>query len=99
MAFATFLLTYIDGASLFWLIIVGLIAGVLASTVMHGGYGIVGDTLAGIAGSFIGNWLLTILGIYLGGSLLGEIIVAFIGACILIAVLRFISGKSGYRKR
>jgi len=83
---------------LIWWIIVGLIAGFLASVVMRGGgYGIVGDIIAGIIGAFIGGWLFGVLGIHIGGGLLGSIIVAFIGACILIALLRAI-GRSTYRR-
>ena len=45
-----------------WLI-VGLVAGVLASLVMGGtGYGLVGDIIIGIAGAFVGGWVLRELG-------------------------------------
>src|SRR5688500_10613433 len=44
-------------------IIVGLVAGVLASMVMGGtGYGIIGDIIIGIVGAFVGGWLLRALG-------------------------------------
>lgn len=72
--------------SLIWWLIVGLIAGFLASVVMRGrGYGTVGDIIAGLVGAFIGGWLFSLLGISTGGGLLGSIIVAFIGACIFIS--------------
>ena len=77
-------------AILFW-IIVGLVAGVLASFVMRGGYGIVGDLIVGIVGAIIGGFLMSLLGLSAGGGLLYTILVAFIGACILIAILRAIS--------
>ena len=76
-----------------WLI-VGLVAGVLASLVMGGtGYGIVGDIVIGIVGAFVGGWLFGALGIAspLGG-LAGTILVAFIGAVVLLFVLRMIRG-------
>src|SRR5438270_4915553 len=86
------------GGILAW-IIVGLIAGFLASVVMRGGgYGIVGDIVVGLIGAFIGGWLFSLLGVSSGGGLLGSIIVAFIGACILIFLLRAIS-RSGSRRR
>ncbi|HEX6482180.1 MAG TPA: GlsB/YeaQ/YmgE family stress response membrane protein [Ktedonobacteraceae bacterium] len=98
MIVATMVLADISLESLIWWLIVGLIAGFLASVVMRGGgYGIVGDIIAGLIGAFIGGWLFGQLGINTGGGLLGSIIVAFIGACILIALLRAISG--GYRRR
>ena len=78
-------------ALLFW-IIVGLIAGFLASVVMRGGgYGVLGDIIVGIIGALIGGFLMSLIG--LGGSgIIYSIIVAFIGACILIAILRAVSG-------
>ena len=98
MTLATMVLADLTLEGLIWWIIVGLIAGFLASVVMRGGsYGIVGDIIAGIIGAFIGGWLFGVLGIHIGGGLLGSIIVAFIGACILIALLRAI-GRSSSRR-
>jgi uncharacterized membrane protein YeaQ/YmgE (transglycosylase-associated protein family) len=85
-------------ATVIWWLIVGLIAGFLASVVMRGGgYGIVGDIIVGLIGAFIGGWLFSLVGIGSGG-LIGSIIVAFIGACILIFLLRLISGSYGRRR-
>ena len=73
-------------------IIVGLVAGVLASLVMGGtGYGIIGDIIIGIVGAFVGGWLFSALGVAspLGG-LAGTILVAFIGAVVLLFILRLI---------
>ena|SRR5947209_8088460 len=93
MALATLVLADISVASLIWWLVVGLIAGFLASLVMRGGgYGILGDIIVGIIGAIIGGWLFSLLGIGAGGGLIGSIIVAFIGACILIAILRALSG-------
>jgi len=74
-----------------WLI-VGLVAGVLASLVMGGtGYGLIGDIVIGIAGAFVGGWVLRTLGASVRvGGLVGVIIVAFIGAVVLLFVLRVI---------
>jgi uncharacterized membrane protein YeaQ/YmgE (transglycosylase-associated protein family) len=76
-----------------WLI-VGLVAGVLASLVMGGtGYGIIGDIVIGIVGAFIGGWLFRQLGVTSPmGGLAGVIFVAFIGAVVLIFILRLIRG-------
>lgn len=74
-----------------WLI-VGLIAGVLASLVMGGGYGIIGDIIIGIVGAFIGGWLFARLGVATPfGGLAGTIFTAFIGAVVLLFILRLIS--------
>lgn len=76
--------------ALIWFLLIGLIAGWLASQVMRGGgYGIVGDMIVGVIGAFIGGWVFSLLGIGAGG-IIGQIIVAFVGAVILIAILRAI---------
>ncbi len=79
-----------------WLV-VGLIAGWLASLVMRGGgYGIIGDIIVGAVGAVIGGSLAsTLLNIpnAVNGINLTSILVAFIGAVILIAILRMASGR------
>ncbi|HEY2067724.1 MAG TPA: GlsB/YeaQ/YmgE family stress response membrane protein [Gemmatimonadaceae bacterium] len=77
-------------------IIVGLIAGVLASLVMGGtGYGIIGDIIIGIVGAFVGGWLFRSLNITSPmGGLAGVIFVAFIGAVVLLFVIRLIRGST-----
>ncbi len=74
-----------------WLI-VGLIAGVLASLVMGGtGYGIIGDIIIGIVGAFVGGWLFTAMGVAVPlAGLPGTILVAFIGAVVLLFVIRLV---------
>ena len=74
-----------------WWLVVGLIAGFLASRVMRGGgYGLIGDIVVGIIGAFIGGWLAGLLGLGSFG-LFGTIVVAFIGACILLAILHAVT--------
>lgn len=72
-----------------WLI-VGLIAGLLASFAIGGvGYGILGDIVVGIVGAFVGGWLFNQLHIAAPwGGLAGVIFVAFIGAVVLLLGLR-----------
>ena len=73
---------------LIWLV-VGLVAGVLAARVVGSGLGLLGDILVGIAGAFLGGWLFRALciGMPIGG-ILGTIIVAFVGAILLLALIR-----------
>ena len=79
-----------------WLI-VGLVAGVLASLVVGGGYGLIGDIIIGIVGAFVGGWIFRLLGVSSPfGGLAGIIFVAFIGACVLLFLLRVIR-RSTYR--
>ena len=81
-----------------WLL-VGLVAGLLASLVMGGtGYGIVGDIIIGIIGAFVGSWIFQKLGTSSPfGGLGGVIFVAFVGAVVLLFVLRLIRGAT-YRR-
>jgi len=74
------------------LLIVGLIAGLLASLAVGGvGYGILGDIVIGIIGAFLGSWLFTQLHIQVPFSGIGgTIFVAFIGAVVLLLILRVI---------
>jgi uncharacterized membrane protein YeaQ/YmgE (transglycosylase-associated protein family) len=77
-------------------IIVGLVAGVLASLVMGGsGYGLIGDIIIGIVGAFVGGWIFRTLGAGSPfGGLAGVIFVAFIGAVVLLFILRLIRGAT-----
>jgi uncharacterized membrane protein YeaQ/YmgE (transglycosylase-associated protein family) len=94
MAVANIILAALPLSDVIWWIVVGLIAGALAGLVMRGaGYGIVGDIIVGIIGAIIGGWIFSRFGVGTGG-LIGSIIVAFIGACILIAILRLIAGAT-----
>ncbi|MGN6696857.1 MAG: GlsB/YeaQ/YmgE family stress response membrane protein [Thermomicrobiales bacterium] len=76
-------------------IVLGLIVGFLASAVMRGGgYGLVGDVIIGIVGALLGGFIFSVFG---GSGVTGfnlySLLVAFVGACILIALLRALSGS------
>jgi uncharacterized membrane protein YeaQ/YmgE (transglycosylase-associated protein family) len=82
-----------DGQSILIIILVGIIAGWIAGKVVRGaGFGLIGDLIVGIVGAFIGGWLLPRLGIgtIVHNAILDSIIVAAIGAIILLLVLRLI---------
>jgi len=73
-----------------WWIIIGLIAGWAAGKIMKGGgYGTIADILLGIVGGIIGGWVVGLLGFGAGG-LIWSIVVATLGAVILIWVTRLI---------
>jgi uncharacterized membrane protein YeaQ/YmgE (transglycosylase-associated protein family) len=78
-------------------IIVGLIAGWLTGLVMKGGgYGVVGDIVLGIVGGLVGGFLAdAIFGVPGGvnGINATSIIIAFIGAVIVVAIVRALSGR------
>jgi len=81
------------GSWLSW-IIVGLIAGAVAARVVAGrGFGCIADIVVGIAGALIGGYLLGLL-FNVNGTVgfWGSIVVAFIGAAVLLSALKLVSG-------
>ena len=90
---------YLSNQSLLVIIVVGIVAGWLAGKVMEGGgFGIIGDLLVGLIGAFIGDWLLPQLGIHFGVGLVALIVNAFIGAVVLLLILRLVGGGRSYRR-
>jgi len=83
-----------DGVSLVVWIIVGAIAGWLASMVMNTNrqQGLLEDIVVGIIGGFVGGFILNALGV--GGAVTGfnlvSIITAFVGAVVLLGLLRLL---------
>ena len=80
------------GAIIGW-IIIGGIAGALAKLIMPGDDpgGIIVTILIGIAGAFIGGFLAGLIGLG-GGGWIWSIIIATIGAIILLAIYRAVAG-------
>ncbi len=78
-------------------IVVGAIAGWLSGQVMKGrGFGLLGDIIVGVAGGLIGGWLATQLfkvSNPINGFNLESILVAFLGAVVLIVVVRMFQGR------
>ncbi len=86
-------MTLDPGSWISW-IIVGLIAGAIAARVVAGrGFGCLADIVVGVAGALIGGFLLGAV-FHLTGTVgfWGSIVVAFIGAAVLLSVLKLISG-------
>jgi uncharacterized membrane protein YeaQ/YmgE (transglycosylase-associated protein family) len=102
MTLATLLLADINLtlSNVLWWLLVGLVAGFLASQVMRGGgYGLIGDIVVGLIGAFIGGWLAGFLGLGGSSSLIVSIVIAFIGACILLAILHAVTRGGASRGR
>ena len=77
-------------------IIIGLIAGVVASRLMGrpGRYGLVGDIVVGLVGAVLGGWNVGLLGLGAAtGGILGSIVVAILGAMLLIYLLRMVGAS------
>ena len=77
-------------------IVVGLIAGALAKLIMPGDDpgGIIVTILLGIVGAFVGGFVVNLLGgAGVSGFNLWSIVVATIGAIILLAIYRLVAGR------
>jgi uncharacterized membrane protein YeaQ/YmgE (transglycosylase-associated protein family) len=82
---------HLSNQSLLVIIVVGIIAGWLAATVVEGGgFGLIWDLVVGLIGAFIGDWLLPQFGIHLGTGIVALIINAFIGAVVLLLLTAII---------
>jgi uncharacterized membrane protein YeaQ/YmgE (transglycosylase-associated protein family) len=78
-------------------IVIGAIAGWLASMVMHSRLGLIGDNVVGIIWALVGGFGFNLLGIAgTTGFNLWSIFVAFIGSVILLALVRLINGGRSY---
>jgi uncharacterized membrane protein YeaQ/YmgE (transglycosylase-associated protein family) len=92
---ATFAQITLEPGGVIGWIIVGLVAGYLAGRVTRGsGYGLLGDIVLGLVGAVIGGFLFGQIVTGIPG-LMGSIVIAFLGACMLIwLVRRFTPGKA-----
>lgn len=75
---------------LIWTIIIGILAGFIASKIVSGsGKGLLMDLIIGIVGSVLGGWIFTLL--HLGAyGLIGQLVMAVVGAVVLLLLIRAI---------
>lgn len=75
------------------LLLIGLLAGWLASLLVRGrGLGLGGDIVVGIVGALIGGWVFRALGIETFGTL-GSLLTALVGAVLLLLIANALSGE------
>jgi uncharacterized membrane protein YeaQ/YmgE (transglycosylase-associated protein family) len=75
---------------LLWTIIIGILAGFIAGKIVKGhGMGTLMDLLVGIVGSVLGGWIFTLLGLAAYG-LIGQLVMATVGAVVLLLIVRAI---------
>jgi uncharacterized membrane protein YeaQ/YmgE (transglycosylase-associated protein family) len=79
-------------------IVVGLIAGWLASQVVASRFGIIGDTVIGMVGALVGGFLFEQFGSTgTTGLNIWSLFVAFVGAVVLLVLIRAFSGRRTVR--
>lgn len=75
-------------------IVIGGIAGWIAEMIMKANHGLFPNIILGIVGAIVANAILyALLGSTMGG-IIGQLVVAVIGACLLIWVFRLIRGRT-----
>ena len=87
-----------DAQTLIIVLVLGAVAGWLGGLVFKGsGLGLIGNIIVGIAGGFVGYWLLPKLGVHIntGTGWLNYVLTAGIGAVVLLAILNIIFRKNG----
>jgi uncharacterized membrane protein YeaQ/YmgE (transglycosylase-associated protein family) len=82
----------VDAQKLIIWAIIGIIAGWLASVVVGGGGGLVRYLITGLIGAFVGGFVFQMAGwkLNLGNEWLDQIVVAFIGAIIVVILARLV---------
>jgi uncharacterized membrane protein YeaQ/YmgE (transglycosylase-associated protein family) len=83
--------------SLVYFLVIGAVAGWLASQMMRGGgFGVLGNIVIGVIGAVFGGWLFGVLGITAAGGLVGSLITAVVGAAVLLVIVgRIKRGRFG----
>jgi len=81
---------------IFATLVVGLVAGWLTGMLMKGHYSILVDMILGIIGGFVGGWLTSLVfgANLMTGINITSLIVAIVGAVIVVAVYRLIRGRA-----
>jgi uncharacterized membrane protein YeaQ/YmgE (transglycosylase-associated protein family) len=88
----------VDGHHILAWLVIGLIAGVLASLVVRGsGLGFLRDVIVGLIGAVIGGLVLHAVthGAHTSVKIWKEIVVAFVGAVILLFVIKVLDRSRG----
>ena len=77
-----------------WSIILGAIAGTIAEKILNFNFGWILTIVLGIVGAVVGDWLLGVVGIHLGGGYIDNIIGAVIGSIVVLFAYKAIAGRS-----
>ncbi len=74
-----------------WLsfLLVGLIAGWIAEQVMSRSHGLITNLAVGVIGAYLGAFLFSLVGVSSTGGIIGALVVATIGAIVLLAIVGF----------
>jgi uncharacterized membrane protein YeaQ/YmgE (transglycosylase-associated protein family) len=75
-------------------LLIGALAGWLGSQIFSGSsFGLIGNIIIGILGSFVGTWLLGVLHFSLGTGILGAILTGALGAIVILLLANLLFGR------
>lgn len=101
MGTGTFLFADIPATFWAWVlwIVIGGLAGALADQLVQGNkLGILGNIAIGILGGYVGGLVLELMGIGVDG-IIWSLVTAFVGAAVLLLIVRVLTGGRGIGKR
>jgi len=81
------------GLGWFAFLIVGLLAGWIAEKVMDRNHGLLKNLIVGVIGAYLGAWLFSLVGLGTPASFIGALVVAVIGAIVLLWVTAKLFGR------
>lgn len=82
-----------NGVGIIGAIVIGILAGWIAEKVMHRNHGIVTNLIVGVVGAFIGSFVAGLLGFGSASGLIPSLIIATLGAIILLGLLSLIQRR------
>jgi uncharacterized membrane protein YeaQ/YmgE (transglycosylase-associated protein family) len=75
-------------------IIIGVVAGWLAEKVMGRSHGLLTNLIVGVVGALLGGFIAgSVMGIAVGGFNLVTLLVAFLGACLLLFLVGLVKRR------
>ena len=83
-----------EGIGWFSFLIIGLIAGWVAEKIMSRSHGLLTNLIVGVIGAYLGAFLFSLFGLGTAGSFIGALIVATLGAIVLLAILGWVRGRT-----
>ena len=88
-------LSALEPQNIIVVVVVGLVAGWLASLIVGGG-GLVWDLVTGLVGSVVGAFILHGFGVVLpiGSPIVADIVMSTIGAVVVVVLARFIAART-----
>ena len=82
-----------DGVGIIGMIIIGILAGWIAETVMKRNHGLLMNLIVGVVGAFLGGFLASMLG-FAASGIVPTLIVATLGAIILLFIVGLVRRRA-----